>query len=118
MKFFKPEDFSKADYPIPGMSPDIHPRHAADIANAKLEREGVRVTGVIKNSTVAVPFGQVLGAVDTHQALLIGIEELPKKPEVCEHESEKQPGGNLTTWYLPRCTHCGVKLKAKWEVAE
>lgn len=51
---------------------------------------------------------------DTHQALLIAIEELPK--EKCKHQiiEYKNHGQPVT---LGRCGQCGVKLKAEWKEA-
>lgn len=53
---------------------------------------------------------------DTHKALLINVEELPKEP--CKHEPKRwvHPKSGLPNeTYEFVCFHCGVKLKSeKW----
>lgn len=116
VNFFKPEDFADG-------RPDWSP-HAAAMANAKLEREGLRV--YLHKSTVTDGWiWHVLHknfGYSSHTAILINIEELPKKP--CEHEPARFSTSmrftsdfkNVETSYL--CKHCGVSLKAKWEACE
>lgn len=58
---------------------------------------------------------------DTHQALLINIEEI--KPKECEHEPMFKCNGiddhsNAFVFGRYECVKCGKKLKAKWEVTE
>jgi hypothetical protein len=108
--FFKPEDFNGChDY-----------GSMAYKANALLQERGMPtwLDKVASNYDVY----EFNGA--THQALLVCIEELPKKP--CEHESVHDlktqtwlsEGKISSSYFLWECKHCGVKLKAKWEVAE
>ncbi len=54
----------------------------------------------------------------THRALLVNIEELPKK-ERCKHELnvlETYTTSNADI--VGQCKHCGVKLVARWEPVE
>lgn len=81
MKFFKPEDFNY-DNPIGIYSYE----KMAELANAKLEREGkvmrnTSINGDVFNQgwSTARTYG------DTHQALLINIEPIEK----CTHPKEK-----------------------------
>lgn len=55
------------------------------------------------------------GSDPSHQALIVCIEELPKKQ--CEHEPHEQDYMDHKA-YRNICKHCGVKLKAKWLVDE
>lgn len=113
MSFFKPEDFIE-HYRGHGI---------AEKANRLLQERRVRVTGTtneVKMGAIAPvrtswhsPFEN---KDDTHQALLVCIEELPKKE--CEHEGFVDAKGALHINWPPYCLKCGVKLKAKWEVAE
>lgn len=107
MKFFKPEDFLDLDSKAHWLS-DI-----SDIANAKLEREGVRVYG---DDTQLYSWTSQKLPKDTHQALLVGIEELPKKEHV--HSPDLLKMFNEYSLQNSICHRCGVKLKAKWEIAE
>lgn len=121
VNFFKREDFDWRNIP------DLQFKEQRDdgsivrtdevlakAANAKLEREGFRVYGTpsSNNLWVKTEAGEVQEPYsgNSHQALLINIEELPKKP--CEHEP------STIGFAGHACKHCGVKLKAKWEVAE
>lgn len=120
MKFFKPEfleDFLKSEGLI--CPPEGIGGRFANIANVELEREGVRVylvdatksgLDITKPSYQRKPYHNA-------QALLVCIEELPRKE--CEHEPESGARG-ITRSPDDRnryCKHCGVKLKskAKWE---
>lgn len=111
MKFFKPEDAVSIGGTT-GMYISI------DEANAKLEREGVRVYGMFEDNRVTGTFGQVLSGHDTHQALLINIEEIAK--EECDHcpKPYRKHGfhaaGCEVTKEIWICDKCGVPLK--WEV--
>lgn len=84
--FFKPEDF------IPNFFEHlIHPRTAAELANAKIEKEGMAVFGSPKGTSTTYVSGQIWNTHndgthrDTHKALLINIEPL----EICTHPKEK-----------------------------
>lgn len=120
MKFFKPEDFEKVRT-SPFSGDELLPLLSAELANAKLEREGVRVYGQKDDEegcgwTMDEESGHPWA---THHALLIGIEELPKKE--CEHEgyeAKTEFSNGVITSRVFACKHCGVKLKPKWVVAE
>lgn len=79
-----------------------------------LFRNAVRVTGAIRE--LGHFFSELDSEYDTHQAWLVGVENLP-----CKHE------GMLTatvdkyknTWEeFYKCRHCGQKLRARWEVVD
>lgn len=113
---FKPEDFRS--------SKNIN--MASVKANAWLdarEKEGWQLVNV---KDAQVVYGELIDGkfesfdeqekpndFDTHRALLINIEELPKKP--CKHEPITYTAGYDSDWTKPECKHCGKKLKAKWE---
>lgn len=84
MKFFRPEDFN-------GLCNYSYPAFAADMANAKLEREGKIVYGSPNGRSHTFVPGIIWNTHDdktgrdTHKALLINIEPI----EVCKHEKEK-----------------------------
>lgn len=70
MKFFRPEDFKN----VTSFWTREQLEGLANAANAKLEREGVRVYGnVIGEYRPDIKYS------DTHQALLVGIEEFKPK---------------------------------------
>lgn len=82
MSFFKPEDF------IYGFLETERCHAIAEIANAKLEKEGTVVyteyrNEVVLNETKAWVTYKTTGG--THKALLINIEPMSK----CEHPKEK-----------------------------
>lgn len=86
---------------------------ANEILNQYLEKNGVRVSGERFNSIWDL-HEMIVGKpklADTHQALLINIEEIKK----CEHKEavyvESHPN---KTWF--ECRDCGKALKPKgWE---
>lgn len=93
MKFFKAEDFTKNLHPATNMYGFIlTPEEAANLANNKLESEGIKVftmstdkrywTDPNDPSTQDVPFNSDL------QGFVVGVE---KNPEIenCKHESFK-----------------------------
>lgn len=108
---FKPEDFNAlyGDCPLTKMS-------IVKIANARLaemlkdapvvyfdDEASMNEKGTIDCAT-RKPRNK-----DTHRALLVNIEELPKEP--CKHEPKRD-------WpHSPQyfCRHCGVKLVIRWE---
>lgn len=128
MKFFKPEDFEGRHHVDAGVSGyvigDGTAKVCADLANAKLEREG-KVVYSTTNDPWWKPFG--FNNQPDNKALLIAIEPI----EVCSHPAERifqqnyavtggegfQPGLNVTrAAYL--CA-CGARVKpAKFEVCE
>jgi uncharacterized Zn-finger protein len=103
MSFFKPEDFRRL------MMNEDGARDVSERANELIQERGVRVYCSNKHGDAPskVDFG------NTHQALLVAIEELPKK--TCEHEPSPVA---MTTNQETVCQYCGVNLKAKWDVAE
>lgn len=127
--FFKPEDFFDKQMQADRLK-DFNPpaawqrAYAANFANKILQERGVRVWF---NDADSMDNGGVFEVSTrqpnkkTHQAWLTGIEELPKKE--CVHEAKNiHP---MLSWneqekmrINPECKHCGVKLKATWEVAE
>ncbi len=117
---FKPEDFS---YGLP--KTDIDLEEAAQNAQARFDAwlsEQVRVhwsKRKLEDSDVYLCSTEVESG-DDMTALLVCIEELPKKP--CEHRPfvgyDSRFG--MTLGSIPECKDCGVKLKmpTKWEVSE
>lgn len=111
--FFTAEDFYEyfqGAYPL-GMSQSSA---IVYFANKKLtewiEKNGVRVY-ICEGKLKTVHFVEPVDA--THQAILIDIQEIMKKP--CEHEPARNVAGN----YEPACYKCNVKLKPTgWEVAD
>lgn len=104
MSFFKPKDFelSKTNFC------DLCTVEIAKTANKLLEERGVRVYGQQYGPTNHWNFDEVNHPDNTYQALLINIEEIPKKE--CEHEPANK--------YISQehfCVLCGIKLKLKWE---
>ena len=100
MNFFKPEDFKHSSN-SPLISSD-----AADIANAKLEREGKVVYGYQHDYDEEWVFHSNESPEEhTHKALLINIEPIAK----CEHPKEKVKleGTPPIAFYC----ECGVKVK-------
>lgn len=104
-QFFTADDFDSFDLSV---GEGIGPHHAAELANEKLQREGVVVYGS-KNYPLWSTRND-MPKTDTHRALLINIEEIEKKH--CEHEPARNVAGN----YEPACYKCNVKLKPTgWE---
>lgn len=79
MKFFKKEDFSYEG------SWDVGVDEAADIANAKLEREGRVVTGWKDEGKYCFHESRFEGDIRTHTAILINIKEI----NTCKHPNDK-----------------------------
>jgi hypothetical protein len=77
VKFFQPEDF----YVFGQLDTLCTPMEAAEIGNAKLEREGRVVFGVSENSM----FWTGLSDNDTHKGLLVNIQPIEK----CSHPVDK-----------------------------
>lgn len=105
MSFFKPEDFNDQRFFFGALGAQI-----AERANAVLAERGVRVYGVEYDETGI--YRRHTRPQDTHQALLVAIEELPKKE--CEHNGYAVTGLLNTDF---KCQNCGIKLRAKWEPA-
>lgn len=105
MKFFTTDDFAENEWVA------IPAGQAANIANAKLEREGKVVYGLVFPSEFL--WAENNEPSDTHRALLVCIEEI-EKPK-CEHACE---GSNVSNnRYF--CYKCGKELKPTgWEVVE
>lgn len=125
MKFFKPEDFEGRHHVDAGVSGyvigDGTAKVCADLANAKLEREGKVVTSQQNRSgdwTSWKTWPNENATHETHKALLIAIEPF----ELCTHPAEKVKciGGINSTlpWDKPhqfvnayyQC-ECGARVK-------
>jgi hypothetical protein len=87
-------------------------KDAADIANEKLEREGVKVYGCKGGENDEMIWSSYRNGadepIDTHVALLINIERLMP----CEHKPSDVAGP-----YYSKCERCGIELKATWAPA-
>lgn len=98
MSFFKPEDFEA-----------IKIREMANHANTLLKERGVKVFGKPGAAWFKDHNPEHKTHYETHQALLVCIEELKPKSEACEHEP--------MNWSERICYKCEQKLKKpKWEV--
>ncbi len=107
MRFFKPEDFSYIcrDFDIPDV--------IAETANDILKKKG----DVLYSEDLG-PWHNRKIEEDTHQALLINIETIPKKE--CDHSVASYRHANgVWTIGAAICGKCGINLKPpeKWEPA-
>ncbi len=93
-EFFKPEDFGNLSV-------------CAGIANKILKERGTVVYGNVGSVTDEFMWKVKHIGIDTHQALLINIEELPRKE--CEHSPGLDSNWKNILGY--HCTICGIKLK-------
>jgi hypothetical protein len=120
MKFFSLEDFETYYKRIEGQ---VHRNHAvpdwvkeliADKANHLLEERGVRVYQMDKTKGPPLWYqAENSSKNSSHTALLVAIEELPKKE--CEHAPIEEIVGHIYgPVYIPECKHCGVDLTATW----
>lgn len=106
MKFFEPKDFAHFSTEI------LTASDAAELANAKLEKEGMRVysTNTIPCDEDWYPWCENKTKEDTHQALLICIEPINK----CKHPKDrvkmKDSIKNGEEWY--HC-ECGSEVRPK-----
>ena len=104
--FFKPSDFMFDRH-----SPGTWEEDAAWIANVRLKTYIESCPVVYASKVQEWQWTEQKDLVDTHQAWLAFIEELPKEP--CKHEPTVDfYGTHLTS--KPRCKHCGVELQATW----
>lgn len=104
MNFFKPEDFD--DIPI---NETWDTSIVANRANAKLEREGTIVYGILSHTIDAsnTKWDTNKIEVDTHKALLLNVEPIEK----CKHDKNKLAfGGVHNAEFTFRCD-CGAKVK-------
>lgn len=84
VKFFTAEDFEKQKLWDAMMQ--THPTNPygvilsviADIANAKLERNGIRLFGTASDGGISFDWTVGVNKEDTHTALLVQIEEIEK----------------------------------------
>lgn len=116
MKFFKPEDFELV-YAHPAA--DIKGL-MADLANDKLERDGVRVYGNIARYDYPTSFSKSQLDNNTHTGLLVNIESIP---QITQHEHAPDlmfKDSNLEKLFMSGvpCKHCGLNLRVKFEAAE
>lgn len=114
MSFFKPEDFIY--HVTASVAHDI-----THIANKLLEERGEKAYGTVTRGwRDPHTFTRVLyPTTETHQALLINIEAIPKKE--CEHSVASYRHANgVWTIGAAICGKCGINLKPpeKWEPAE
>lgn len=128
--FFKPEDFYSRNYIQEYIGSLVSGKvvncgDAAAIANKLLEERGVIVQCADEEiERDASEWRQKRYPYDRHRALLINIKKLPKE---CAHEPDRRVIGdidyssernNLRLVDEATCKHCGIKMKAKWEVEE
>ena len=115
---FKSDDFKLGLDPLDISLNSQQRGLAASIANRLLEERGVRVYMIKRDDHL--PFGDVCAdqyPYHDSQALLVCVEPLPAK--VCEHQPRIGMEFHEDKFvYIPECKHCGVALKAKWEVSE
>lgn len=113
MSIFKPEDFytTYAETPLTREEQCF----VANLANAKLEREGKVVYGKYKNdSHWEIIFSDCVATSDTHKALIINIEKIEK----CKHPAEYLfleafvvDGIRVPRLGVYTCEKCGAKVK-------
>lgn len=106
---FEPRDFC---------NPPSDKRYV-DLANAKLDEWRAEATVVYGFQEISgeIHWGIEHSPGDTHRALLIDIEPLPKEPCKCKHEPKRDNPGSLNFdkfFGVSECRHCGVTLKATW----
>ena len=113
MTIFKPEDFEPFYMDKKQLSD-----HASRILTEWIEKNGVRVYGHYCDETPDSDFccNKSKNSWDTHQAILINIEEIEKKP--CEHDPTVNYAFGIAETMKPICRKCGVKLKATWSSAD
>ncbi len=103
---FKPEDFDCIEF--------VNHDDIAAVANQIVRQRGVRVTASTYKEVWATEVESKqwdsMHTKPTHQALLVCIEELPKK---CSHE----PDGYFAH-KASRCLKCKVIMKATWSADE
>lgn len=105
--FFKPIDFTFSERGC---------MYLADIANAKLNAEIEKWPKLYKYPHM-FGWSEVSESIHTpiHTARLAFIEEI--KPKECEHNGAGYRI-DMRGFIESRCDKCGIKLRAKWEVAE
>lgn len=114
---FKAEDFFRDSY-----DKRLFPQTAARIANARLleiAKDWPVVYGYEQRNGIQLFHGELAKSEsDTHTAHLAFVTEL--KPKECEHEPDWVRYPMTTVFPKPDmfCIKCGVKLKARWELAE
>ena len=111
MTFFSAEDFENYINAV-GVHNQVSAKIVADIAEGKLQREA-KVVYICEDprQLTTIHFPRPVDA--THQGLLICVEEIQRKS--CIHEPT---WSDTVTAYENVCKHCGVKLKATWNVAD
>lgn len=123
IELFEAGDFEGCGMYVPaglGMVKMVNTFSCADSANAKLNswlKSAVRVYG-FKSDVHGFLFSYDRNDKDTHQALLVCVEELLKKE--CEHEIRMHLGlSNDSQDYWADCKKCGVKLAPTgWKAVE
>jgi hypothetical protein len=106
MKFFKPDDFNTTGSTL--YADMKYASESANLANAKLEKEGQVVYGSNPNNTVWDRFNNKFDS--THKALLINIEKIESE---CKHES-----GGIATVKNGKVIHvkcCNFGDYLQWE---
>ena len=106
MTIFKPEDFEPFYMDKKQLSD-----HASRILTEWIEKNGVKVYGVPYQANCSTGFHEIKSQYDTHQAILIDIQEIEKKP--CDHIFNLNYGIDLVP-QKAECKKCGFKLKANW----
>ncbi len=129
-ELFKPDDFRdiykkimKQGYLSKGAGsmwePDYQPDDIAKEVNEKLQDliESWPVVKGFKCNEHGFLFGERTVGDDTHiiyKARLAFIEPIVKEP--CKHEPIMFQDSERSLAISPKCKHCGVSLKATWEI--
>ncbi len=112
-EFFCAKDFM-------GISPDEGLEGFANKANELIKERGKRVYGFNHLKSDHWSWSNLkepdLEPFDTHQALLINIEELPRKE--CTHDIDTAELFKTYGFLNAKCRHCGISVRAKWVVSE
>jgi hypothetical protein len=108
--FFEAKDFEKCIL-VSDFSHNPYKKFAI-MCNERLEREGVRVFGVVPPGEEKLFWFQNNSEPDTHTAILINIQPIEKKE--CEHGEVNREHGQI----VYRCGFCKERVRPRngWEV--
>jgi hypothetical protein len=114
---FKPEDFSRYEYPANERPCDAFARCANELLDKAIAEAPVVYgsIGEYGSSWGSDSPGTFIQEHLTHKAVLFNIEEIVIKPP-CKHEPATCTDLENGDRYF--CQYCGIELKARWEAAE
>ncbi len=110
VSFFKPEDFFDEQVHYRGLSNS----EASVIANKIIQERGIIVygygNGANSKNSLWTHAKESLIVPQTHKALIINIEEIPKV-KICDHAAGQITVYQGVRWVESTCLNCGIKLK-------